>query len=224
MHLSAIRILTEPADESKSTYRAKDNFVLEIPMKHLTIAFVIGLSGLVFSDSAFSQSGQGYSFPDGEKRFKNFLTDVAGPGAWVGAGVGTTFQHIGNTPPEWRKTTRGFARRFASNVGENFMEQASLYAVSEAFRQDPTYRKCDCKGATRRAAHALKSGFTASNRSGAMVFSPGKVAAPFVSNVVAVKLWYPERYRVQDGLRRGAYGFGFNVGFNLVREFFFKKK
>ena len=193
-------------------------------MNHLKTAIFTGLFGLLFSAPAFTQSGTSYSFPDGQKRFKNFLVEAAGPGAWVGAGIGTTFQHIGNTPPEWRKTTGGFARRFASNVGENAIEKASLYALSEAFQQDPTYKKCDCKGLTRRAGHALKSGFTASNRSGAMVFSPGKVASPFVSNVAAVKLWYPERYRVQDGLRRGAYSLGFNVGFNLVREFVFKKK
>ncbi|MDI1241721.1 MAG: hypothetical protein PSX80_07350 [bacterium] len=148
---------------------------------------------------------------------------MAGPEALIGAGIGAAFQQIDNNPPEWKRTTGGFGRRLASNLGQNAIEQTTLYGISEAFRQDYGYRKCDCKKALPRTGHSLLSGFTAIDRRGKKVFSPGKIASPFVSNLAAVKLWYPERYSAKDGLRQGAYGLGFNVGFNLIREFIFKK-
>lgn len=164
-----------------------------------------------------------YVFPSAEKRFKTFLKNTAGPRTLIGTTIGTTFQQLGDEPPEWKKDAGGFTRRFASNFGENAIEQATKYAISEAFQQDPRYEKCECTKTSKRVLHALKSGFTARNRSGNTVFSPAKVVAPYVGSVTAVKAWYPERYSVQDGLRKGTYGLAFNVGFNLVREFIFRK-
>lgn len=164
-----------------------------------------------------------YVFPTAKKRFYRYLNDTAGPGALLGSTIGAGFQQISNNPPEWEKTAKGFGRRVASNLGRNAIEETYKYGISEAFRQDPAYRKCDCTKLSKRFGHAVKSGFTARTRSGREVFSVAKVSAPFVSNVVAVKAWYPERFTVRDGLRQGARGFAFDVGFNLIREFIFKK-
>ncbi len=191
---------------------------------------------LVAVCSAFSQTPQvddtkttptannlTYQFPNAEKRFRRYLNDTVGVGALIGTGIGAAFQQIDNDPPEWKKTGKGFARRLGSNFGQNAIEQTTQYGLSEVFRQDQKYQKCDCIGFSRRTIYALKSGFTARNRSGRTVFSPPKVVSPFVGSVAAVKLWYPNRYTVKDGLRRGGYGLVFNAGFNLIQEFIFKK-
>ncbi len=164
-----------------------------------------------------------YKFPTAEKRFKRFVNETAGPRALLGAGISAGFQQIDNSPPEWRKNGTGYLRRFSSNLGINAIKSTTRYALSEALGQDPQYVKCECRGVSNRAAYALKSGFTARNRSGKTVFSPPKVVAPFVGSVTAVKVWYPERHTWKDGFRRGGYGLAFDVGFNLVREFVFKK-
>jgi hypothetical protein len=191
----------------------------------------------LFASDSFSQTGDSgdsqkakavaltpYLFPTAKQRFRRYLNDSVGIGAIAGTVIGATFSHIDNQPPEWKKNGSGFARRLASNFGENAIEQASLYGLSEVFRQDQEYRKCDCTKVPNRIGHALRSGFTARNRSGNLVFSPPKVVSPFVANVAAVKLWYPDRFTVQDGVRRGAYGVAFNAAFNLIEEFIFKKK
>lgn len=165
-----------------------------------------------------------YQFPSANKRFRRFVNDTVGVGAWIGTGIGATFGQLDNTPPEWKKTSKGFGRRVASNFGINAIEQTSIYGISEALRQDPKYRPSDSKNVGKRIVHALRSGVTATNRSGNTVFSPAKVAAPFIANVSAVKLWYPDRYSVQDGVRRGAYAFGFSFGFNLIEEFILRRK
>lgn len=170
-----------------------------------------------------AKSASAYQFPTAEKRFRRYLNDTVGVGALIGTAVGAVFQQIDNDPPEWKKTGKGFARRFGSNFGQNAIEQTTQYGLSEVFRQDQKYQKCDCRGFSRRTIYALKSGFTARTRTGKTVFSPPKVVSPFVGSVAAVKLWYPKRFTVQDGLRRGGYGLLFNVGFNLIREFIFKK-
>lgn len=171
-----------------------------------------------------SNKGQGkpcYEFPDRSKRFKRYLNNAFGPTAYVGPAIGATFQTISENPPEWEKNAKGFARRFASNVAKNVIEESVVYAGSELLKQDPKYYKCECKNIGKRVVHALKSGFTARNKRGRTVFAPQKVAAPFVSNVTATTVWYPERYSAQDGLRRGGYGLLFSAGFNLLREFVF---
>lgn len=165
-----------------------------------------------------------YIFPTAKQRFLRYLNDSVGIGAAVGTVIGATFSQIDNQPPEWKKNSSGFARRLGSNFGENAIEQATLYGLSEVFRQDQEYRKCGCTKVPNRIGHALRSGVTARDRSGQLVFSTPKVVSPFVANVAAVKLWYPGRFSAQDGLRRGAYGVVFNVAFNLVEEFIFKKK
>ncbi len=176
------------------------------------------------SDSTSKSASQQYVFPDAKKRLRRYLNESFGVGALVGTGIGATFAQIDNQPPEWKKTGAGFGRRLASNFGENAIEQATLFSLSEAFRQDPVYHRSNSKKITNRIGHAIKSGFTARTRSGKIVFSPAKTVSPFVANVSSVKLWYPERFTVQDGLRRGSYGFVFNTAFNLFREFLFKKK
>ncbi|MCO6512056.1 MAG: hypothetical protein J5I65_14825 [Aridibacter famidurans] len=135
--------------------------------------------------------------------------------------MGSTLQTFRENPPEWEKNGKGFARRFASNVAENVIEESVIYAGSEILEQDPKYYKSESKNIGKRAWHALKSGFTARNRSGKTVFAPQKVAAPFVSNVTSTTVWYPDRYSAQDGLRQGGYSLLFSAGFNLLREFVF---
>ncbi len=164
-----------------------------------------------------------YKFPTAEKRFKRYLYDMAGPRTFLSSGISAGIQTINNTPPEWKKDGGGYLRRFSSKLGENAIESTTRYAFSEALGQDPKYVKCECKGVSKRTVYALKSGFTARNRDGKTVFSPPKVVAPFVGSVTAVKFWYPERHTWKDGFRRGGYGLAFDVGFNLVREFVFKK-
>jgi len=171
--------------------------------------------------SVSGQTDPGYEFPDRSERFKRYLKNAFGPKAYIGPAVGAAFQTIGENPPEWEKNGKGFARRFASNVAENVIEESVIYAGSELLTQDPKYYKCDCKDVGKRAWHALKSGFTARDRRGRTVFAPQKVAAPFVSNVTSTTAWYPDRYSAKDGLRQGGYSLLFSAGFNLLREFVF---
>lgn len=171
-----------------------------------------------------SDPGQGdrcYEFPERSERFKRYLKNAFGPEAYIGPAIGATFQTIRENPPEWEKNGNGFARRFASNVAENVIEESVIYAGSELLGQDPKYYKCECRNVGKRAWHALKSGFTARDRSGKTVFAPQKVAAPFVSNVTSATVWYPDRFSAQDGLRSGGYSLLFSTGFNLIREFVF---
>ena len=171
-----------------------------------------------------SVPGQGtssFEFPDRSKRLKRYLKNAFGPTAYIGPAVSATFQTIGENPPEWEKNGKGFARRFASNVAENVIEESVIYAGSELLGQDPKYYKSESKNVGKRAWHAFKSGFTARDRSGRTVFAPQKVAAPFVSNVTSTTVWFPDRYSAKDGLRQGGYSLLFSAGFNLLKEFVF---
>jgi hypothetical protein len=59
----------------------------------------------------------------------------------------------------------------------------------------------------------------ARDRSGAAVFSPAKLVAPFAGPVVTRATLFPEGYGLGDGVLSGACGLLINAGWNLAREF-----
>ncbi|NOT49155.1 MAG: hypothetical protein HOP17_15605, partial [Acidobacteria bacterium] len=50
-----------------------------------------------------------------------------------------------------------------------------------------------------------------------------RLVGNFSSEVISSTTWYPPRYDYVHGLKGGAIAVGINVGFNLVREFIWKK-
>ena len=161
----------------------------------------------------------GYVRPTTRKRVLRFANDAFGVNAVIGAGIGGTFETIGNAPPEWKKTAGGFGRRFASDYGENAIQESVTFGLNEAFKLDDHLYKSTKKGFKARFKDAFISGLTARTASGKRVFDFNRVAGTYAGSFVVTEAWYPDRYSYKDGFRRGSQALAFRFGLSFINEF-----
>jgi hypothetical protein len=159
-----------------------------------------------------------YVRPDSKERFNRYLNRTIGTGL-IGVGASSVVQQITETPPEWEQNTEGFLRRVGSNFGKNAISETISYGMEEALKLDSKFYKSKKKDFGSRVKNAFLSSFTARTPSGKRVFNPSRIAGRYAADIIATETWYPERYSYKDGLRQATRGIGFNIGFNLVREF-----
>src|ERR1035441_7346699 len=95
-------------------------------------------------------------------------------------------------------------------------------SLSEALKQDPLYYRGECNGVFPRLGHAVVSTFTAcTGEDGPRVFSFPALVGPYAGSVVAVYVWYPNRYGAKDALRIGNYSLLEYMGGNIALEFLY---
>lgn len=169
-----------------------------------------------------AQNQSGYVRPTAEKRFKRFANNTVGISGLIGATIGASIGTAANNPPDWKRNGKGFARRFASNFGENAIQETVAYGMEEALKLDSKFYKSKKKDFGSRLKNALLAEFTARTPSGKRVFNPARVVGTYTANVISNEVWYPKRFSYKDGLRQGTQSIGFTIGLNILREFLFK--
>lgn len=171
---------------------------------------------------AKTQPGQLYQRPTEKERLRNYAFDAFGPYPFLGAALAGGVQQAYGTPPEWGGGAAGYGRRVASDFGINLVTQTTRYTLSEVFREDTLYYRCDCTGFGHRLGHALISTVTARRGDdGHRVFSIPSLVAPYAGSEAAVLLWYPGRYEPMDGFRIGNYNLAIQAGLNVALEFIY---
>ena len=172
------------------------------------------------AETTFTRQNQNYIRPNAKTRFNRYVNRMVGTGL-IGVGASTVVQQISETPLEWEKNSKGFMRRFGSNLTTNAISETTAYALEESLKLDSKFYKSKKKDFGSRLKNAVLSSFTARRPNGKRVFNPSRIAGRYTANVIAAETWYPERYSYKDGLRRGTRGIGFNIGLNFLREFIF---
>jgi hypothetical protein len=175
--------------------------------------------------AASTASGQidlTYVHPTEKTKVINYVFDAFGPypiaGATIAAGVG----QASNAPPEWNQGVEGYAKRFGSDYGIAAVGTTTRYALSEAFKEDSMYYRCECRGIFPRFSHALTSTLTARRGDdGHRVFSFPALVAPYAGSMTAVYGWYPGRYGAKDAFRIGNYDLLISAGGNVALEFLY---
>jgi len=179
-----------------------------------------GSSGAVGS-VILAQPRLPYTRPTQKTKLHNYLFDAFGPYPIVGAALAAGVSQASNGIPEWGQGSAGYGKRFASDFGIAAVATTTRYALSEAFRQDALYYRCECTGVFPRLRHAVVSTLTARRgEDGHRVFSVPALVAPYVGTMTAVYGWYPGRYDAKDALRLGNYSLLFYMGGNIALEFF----
>lgn len=165
------------------------------------------------------QQSDDYVRPDKKERFDRYVKSMVGPGALLRQGAGATLGTITNSPEEWGKDAEGFARRFASGMGQNAIRQTTTYALDEALELDSKYYKSKKKDFGSKMKNALLSTVSARNKEGKRVFGTPRIVGTYTSHIIAREAWYPDRFDYKDGLKSGTISLGFNAAFNVFREF-----
>jgi hypothetical protein len=152
----------------------------------------------------------------------NYAFDAFGPYPLAGAAFGAGINQLSNSPPEWNQGAKGYAMRFGSNYGIAMVATTTRYGLSEAFKEDALYYRCECRGVFPRLSHALISTLTARRgEDGHRVFSIPALVGPYAGTMTATYGWYPSRYGAKDAFRTGNYSLLAFAGENVSLEFFY---
>jgi len=202
----------------------------------LTLAFIVGFPSIAGSQALAEadvasntvttassvRSFPAYSRPTEKQKFKNYAFDAVGPYPFVAAGFAAGINQLSNTPPEWHQGAEGYGRRFGSDFGIAMVSTTTRYALSEAFKEDELYYRCECQGVFPRLRHATLATLTARRgMDGHRVFSAPALIAPYAGSMTAVYGWYPGRYGAKDAFRMGNYSLLAYAGGNIAMEFLY---
>ena len=136
-----------------------------------------------------------YVRPTERTKVSNYTFDAFGPYPVAGAGVAAGINQWTNSPPEWGQGAEGFGKRFGSDFAIAAIGTTTRYGLAEAFREDTLYYRCECSGPFPRLRHAVISTLTGRRgEDGHRVFSFSALAAPYAGSMIAVYLWYPDRF------------------------------
>jgi nitrate reductase NapE component len=163
-----------------------------------------------------------YTRPPQATKVRNYLFDAFGPYPIVGAALVAGFGQATNIGPKWGYGAEGYGRRFGSDFTIAAIGTTTRYALSEAFKEDTLYYRCECQGVLPRLRHAVISTLTARRgEDGRRVFSFPALVAPYAGTMAAVYGWYPHRYGARDALRMGSYSMVGYVAGNIGLEFLY---
>ncbi len=163
-----------------------------------------------------------YNRPTQGVKIYNYVFEAFGPLPIGIAAVEAGIDQENNSPPEWKQGVEGYSKRFGSDLGTEAVSTTTRYALSEAFREDALYYRCDCRGIFPRLRHAVISTLTARRgQDGHRVFSVPALIAPYAGSMTAVYGWYPSRYSTKDALRMGNYTMLGLLGANISLEFLY---
>jgi hypothetical protein len=152
----------------------------------------------------------------------NYGFDAFGPYPIAGSAFAAGMNQMSNAPPEWNQGLKGYSRRFGSDFGIAAVGTTTRYGLSEAFKEDAMYYRCECRGFLPRLRHAAISTLTARRGDdGHRVFSFPALVAPYAGSMTAVYGWYPDRFGAKDAFRIGNYSLLAYMGGNIVLEFFY---
>ena len=193
------------------------------PMARMSIAALIALSVISAAPRAFAQEGPATDQPEpvrpgGAERFRNYVSDAAGPVILIETIAWAAAAQVSDTPPEWGGGARGFGKRYASLVGQGIIQESVAYALSEALVVDSHFHKSHKRGVFPRAGDALIQAVTSRRAKGGRVVSAPLLAGYAVGGL-GMMTWYPDRYTYKDGLGYGGLALASRAAVNLIREF-----
>jgi hypothetical protein len=161
-----------------------------------------------------------YTRPTQKAKIYHYLFDAFGPYPIASSAITAGIGQASHSRLEWRQGAEGYSRRLTSDFAIAAVGTTTRYALSEAFKEDALYYRCECKNVLPRLSHAVISTLTARRgEDGHRVFSIPALVAPYAGTMTAVYGWYPRRYRARDALRMGNYDMLEYVGANISLEF-----
>ena len=172
---------------------------------------------------AATPNANGYVRPSGNERLKRYLKSMFGPVALATRAAQAGFGTWTNSPEEWGDTWEGFGRRYASRTAGSIIKNSTMYGLDEVLKVDSNFYRSKKRDVGSRIKNALISPVTARRGDGSRTIGIPKLAGIYTSAIIASETWMPERYSWKNGVKAGTISLGFDVGWNLAKEFIFKK-
>ena len=176
----------------------------------------------VTDNTTATPAAAAYVRPSADKRFKKYINSMFGPWSIGRAVASAGLSTWSNSPEEWGPHWDGFGKRFASNMGRSVMKNTMMYGMDEAFKLDSYYYRSTKRDVGSKIKNAMLSPVIARKPDGKKVFGFPRVVSTYASSVIVAETWYPGT-DWKDGLRNGSMTLLFNGGYNLLKEFVWKK-
>ncbi|MEO8100171.1 MAG: hypothetical protein ABI811_20895 [Acidobacteriota bacterium] len=153
------------------------------------------------------------------ERLKWATVSTVGAPSLLGGAITSGFSTAINSPPEYGTHWEGYGKRnglrLSGAAASNLME-AELGGL---WGEDPRYRRIGTGPAKTRVWHAVKAGFTASNRKGNTMPAYARYIAIPVSNVIS-NTWRPDsQHTAGQVTTRISLGFISHISANVFAEF-----
>jgi hypothetical protein len=161
-----------------------------------------------------------YAPLDGPQRFQRWLAeDGASPEIHLHALVMSTITQSMNNPPQWGRTSSGFARRARGEYGGTIIAHSVHESFATALGTDPRYFRCACTGLFRRTGHVVEMTFLTYNRNGHKTLDLPQFTGQYGSAMIST-LWLPPHYSpLVQGVQTGHMEMGFIGTLHIVQEF-----
>jgi len=159
------------------------------------------------------------------RQAQNYRRQVAGGRGIAGSAASAGIGQLRNRPGEWGQGVAGFAKRFGSSLGTHVVKGTIQMGVAAVHHENLHYQPSDRHGFWPRTKYAVKSTFIVprTNRPGKTV-ALGRVSGNLGAGLIS-RAWQPASTAgLGAGIATGGIGLGADVGANMAREFWPRKK
>jgi hypothetical protein len=168
--------------------------------------------------------GQSVAKPS-RRQLREYRHRLYGAQAVGGSAATAAIGTLRNRPHEWGGGPGGFAKRFASHLGQHAVKETIQLGVATWRHEDLHYHRSNLHGTWPRMKYALVSTFIVpkTNRPGKKTVALGRISGNLGGGLIS-RAWQPASAAgVGAGLARGGIGLGAEVGVNMAREFWPRK-
>ncbi|MGH9162391.1 MAG: hypothetical protein ACRD2X_20695 [Vicinamibacteraceae bacterium] len=153
-----------------------------------------------------------------DSRLRQYVWDLAGPWAFVGASVGAGVDQLRDVPEEWDQTHGGYGRRLASLAGRLAIQTTVTHGLAAAMNRPTSYPRCECSGVGRRVRHALLGTITDLRPDGGRTLALPRIGGVYAGTFTQLA-WRPGNADAGDALKSGTAFIVASAIQHLAREF-----
>lgn len=157
-------------------------------------------------------------------RLNEFLKRTSSPLSLVSSAASAGWGQMRDRPEEWGQGGAGFGRRYASAFATHVVRETLMYGLSSALHEDNRYVRSRESGTKSRIYNAINGTFFARDDEGRKRFSYSRIGSYAGASMIS-RLWQPPS---SDSLRavpvNVGTSIGINMGMNVVREFWPRKR
>lgn len=153
-------------------------------------------------------------------KFKLFVNDTVDPVSFLSAGFDAGLDQASDRDPTFGQGAQGYAKRFAADfTSQTTWRFFTDFAYPAMFSEDPRYYPLGQGSAISRYLHAAGHTFVAHRDDGSRMFNFSLWLGTGTAILLSDFIHPGNTRRLGAGLEAAGYSVGFNMGFDVVREF-----
>ena len=149
-----------------------------------------------------------------------FAKETTDPVNFIGVGLNAGIDHASNRDPTFGLGAAGYAKRYGANLADSVSAAFFKdFAYPAIFSEDPRYYRLGRGSPGKRVLHAAEHLFVTYRDDGTRTFNYSQWLGS-ASSAALGNLYHPGNlHGTGDTARRVGYGFAFDFGYDLLREF-----